>query len=397
MLKKMIFLFTAAILLLSFPITALAASRNEILMKGDKDKYVLELQKALYSKGYLKHKPTGYFGADTQEAVIAFQKSKDLKADGKAGPGTRKALLGKKYKAITEKRNVNNTNVDKVEPGDKGADVKKLQERLKKLGYYKYKTITSYYGPSTTEAVKRFQKVNSVKADGIAGQDTLTLVYQKDAKPNMILYKDKSSDVKKMQTRLKTLGYYKDKINSYFAASTLKAVKAFQKNNGLKADGKPGKRTLDLLYSSKAKKATEKPSVTPVNNDDKDKTKVEKLIAYAKKQLGKKYRRGAEGPTRFDCSGFALYCMKHVGIKLPRTSLSQSRMTQYKKIDKISGLVAGDLMFFSTSKKSGVGHVGIYIGNNQFIHSAPGVGVQIKTLKEGSYYYRKFKWGRRVL
>ena len=125
------------------------------------------------------------------------------------------------------------------------------------------------------------------------------------------------------------------------------------------------------------------------------KTKVQKLIDYAKKYIGKKYQRGAEGPSKFDCSGFVLYCTRYVGFSLPRTSINQSKMTQYAKITKISDLKAGDLVFFQTHTRP-IGHVGIYIGNNQFIHCAPGVGVQIKTFVKGSYYYTRFRWGRRI-
>lgn len=396
MLKKFIFIITSVILFINFPLCASALSRNEILMKGDNDKYVLELQKALCDQGFLKAKPTGYFGTDTVEALIAFQKSKGLKADGKAGPETRQVLLGGGYKPITEERKTEKKSADKIYPGDKGDDVKEIQQYLQKLGYYKYTKITGYYGPSTEEAVKRFQKTNNLNADGVTDSSTLNLLKSKEAKSYTIYYKDKGSDIEQMQTRLKQLGYYKQKITGYFGSYTLEILKTFQKNNGLKSDGKAGKNTLEVLYSKKAVRAAKGAKITIPKAEVDGATIIEKAINFAKTLAGKKYRRGAEGPERFDCSGFTTYVMKYVGLKLPRTSRNMSMMEQYQKIENPAGLVAGDLMFFRTSKKSSIGHVGIYIGGNQFIHAAPGVGVEIKGFTAGSYYYRQFRWGRRI-
>jgi peptidoglycan hydrolase-like protein with peptidoglycan-binding domain len=391
--------------LLFLPASASAAARSEVLMKGDKDGYVLEIQKALYEKGFLKHKPTGYFGTDTEDALIAFQKKQGLKADGKAGPRTRKEILGSKYKPIKDREvsdKKDDAAVDKIYPGDKGDDVGALQKSLKELGYYKYGKITDYYGPSTKTAVERFQRTNELDMDGVAGPKTLELIKSGKAKYYTIYYKDKGADIEDMQGRLKVLGYYKSKPNGYFGGSTLTALKGFQKTNGLKADGKAGRDTLLKLYSKKAKKAGKNyappkpkpaPKPKPVIGG---KTKIEKLINYAKAYLGRRYRRGGNGPSSFDCSGYVSYCLKYVGVKLPRTSASQSRMEQYQKIDNIADLKPGDLMFFKTHSSATIGHVGVFIGGGKFIHCAPRVGVQIRDLTKGSYYYGRFRWGRRV-
>ena len=112
---------------------ALALSSDEILRKGDNNQYVVELQKALISQGYLQGNPTGYYGTETENAVIAFQKAKRLKADGKAGPETRKALLGSGYKAITGSKNAKPA-ADEMRSGDKGDDVTELQQFFAKAG-----------------------------------------------------------------------------------------------------------------------------------------------------------------------------------------------------------------------------------------------------------------------
>ncbi|MDP4108759.1 MAG: NlpC/P60 family protein [Bacillota bacterium] len=119
------------------------------------------------------------------------------------------------------------------------------------------------------------------------------------------------------------------------------------------------------------------------------------IVDYAKKYLGVKYRSGGSSPKGFDCSGFTSYVYKHFGINLSHASKSQ-----YKNCDKIekSELKEGDLVFFANPRKSskGVGHVGIYIGNNAFIHaSSPGDVVKITSLSE-TYYLRNYIGSGRI-
>ena len=91
----------------------------------------------------------------------------------------------------------------------------------------------------------------------------------------------------------------------------------------------------------------------------------EKLVNLAKSKLGCKYVWGATGPNTFDCSGLMLWCHKQLGISIPRTSLAQSKSG--KAVNK-SDLQVGDLIFWKTTSAE-VGHVGMYVGNNQFIHA----------------------------
>lgn len=117
-------------------------------------------------------------------------------------------------------------------------------------------------------------------------------------------------------------------------------------------------------------------------------TKRKELVAYAKKYLGYKYVRGGSKPsTGFDCSGFTQYVYGHFGYKLSRTSSAQaSNGTAVKK----SNLKVGDLLIFT-------GHVGIYIGNNKFIHASnPEDGVKITSLSD-SYYVKNYKGARRII
>ena len=130
--------------------------------------------------------------------------------------------------------------------------------------------------------------------------------------------------------------------------------------------------------------------------DNKKYSKTHKsLLKEAKRHLGKRYVWAANGPSRFDCSGFTKYVLRENGITIPRTSIMQAKVG--KKISR-NNLKAGDLIFFDTSKKRKryVNHVGIYLGNNKFIHaSSAKKKVMISSLNK-NFYEARFKWGRRV-
>nr|MBL0721361.1 C40 family peptidase [Sulfurovaceae bacterium] len=115
----------------------------------------------------------------------------------------------------------------------------------------------------------------------------------------------------------------------------------------------------------------------------------------AQKYLGKRYVWGATGPYRFDCSGFTSYVCKKNGVNIPRTSLKQSRVGKYVSR---GNLRAGDLIFFDTSKRRRgfVNHVGIYIGNNKFIHASSAKKKVVVTSLNTPFYRSRFKWGRRM-
>lgn len=117
------------------------------------------------------------------------------------------------------------------------------------------------------------------------------------------------------------------------------------------------------------------------------------IVDYAKTFLGYPYVTGGTTPSGFDCSGFTKYVYQHFGYSLSRTSSAQSQNgTAVSK----ENLQIGDLVFFSQGSKS-IGHVGIYIGGNQFIHASnPSDGVKITSLSN-SYYVARYVTARRIL
>ena len=122
--------------------------------------------------------------------------------------------------------------------------------------------------------------------------------------------------------------------------------------------------------------------------------KASDLVLTAMGSLGVPYRRGGNSAeTGFDCSGFvkAMY-EQTVGFILPRRANEQAAATQ--KIDK-QDLQPGDLVFFNTLRRT-FSHVGIYVGDNKFIHSPkPGAQVRVEDMAV-PYWAARFDGARRV-
>ena len=95
----------------------------------------------------------------------------------------------------------------------------------------------------------------------------------------------------------------------------------------------------------------------------------EDVAEYALNYVGCRYVRGGQGPRKFDCSGFVYYVYKNFGYNLKPGARNQWSILN-DRVSK-SELLPGDLLFFSRSgKASGIFHVGIYIGDGQFVHAA---------------------------
>lgn len=246
--KKAVSIAAAAFFIISsFSAPAFAADRHEVLVVGDEDEWVLELQKSLYDQGYLEFPATGFFGTDTQNAVIQFQKDNELIEDGKAGPETREALLNEEYTEIPETRVIE--------------------------GYVK--TTTSYADNSITVSDKLIGKIikpapelNNEKDSEeppipSENEETQALSDNAEAQSNEageqvsndLLYPgDKGDAISAVQTRLKELQYYDyPTITGYYGPVTEEAVKKFQRTHGLTEDGLLGLTTTNLLFSDEAK------------------------------------------------------------------------------------------------------------------------------------------------
>ena len=132
-----------------------------------------------------------------------------------------------------------------------------------------------------------------------------------------------------------------------------------------------------------------------IENDQPSIDKAQAVVDLATKQLGKPYLWGAEGPDSFDCSGLIYYVYKNAAkINLPRTSTEQSSVGT---TISISNLKPGDLIFSSTDGSGRVNHVGIYVGNDEMIHSPKAGDVVKKVNINTSYWKESYIVSKRVL
>lgn len=115
----------------------------------------------------------------------------------------------------------------------------------------------------------------------------------------------------------------------------------------------------------------------------------DKIVSKAKQYLGVPYKWGGASPSGFDCSGFVYYVLRSLGFKASRTlSAMYSQGTPISK----SNLQPGDIVFFKNTYKSGISHVGIYVGDGKFIHS-PHSGTVVSYADLYSDYYTSHYYG----
>ena len=265
------------------------ASTYEVIQNGSAGSAVIALQNALKELGFFSGTVDGQFGRATEQAVIAFQTRNDYPATGVVDANLQAFL----YSGSPKNASGSKTNIKTLAPiegvtirqGNTGEQVGTMQIRLRELGYYNG-LITMVHDSETVKAVKAFQKANGLTADGKVGASTWSLLFSGTAfaagvtatpvptavptpaptmaRPTSTVRKGSSgADAKMVQNRLKTLGYFKNKVDGKFGDHSVSALKAFQENNGLTADGIAGTDTYDVLFSASALKANQKPTATP--------------------------------------------------------------------------------------------------------------------------------------
>ena len=201
--------------------------------------------------------------SSTSDALQTLPKGTKLEVLGKSGSwykvtyGKYTGYVYKTYVSVTKtaSSSSSSSSATRLEKGSTGSDVKDLQTKLKKLGYYDA-YVDGDYGDTTVAAVKAFQKKYNLTADGIAGKETLKKLdsayknADSDKDDDSLRMGDSGSAVKDLQTKLKKLGYYDGTVDSTFGSGTYAAVRAFQKKYNLTADGVAGSETLKKLDSA---------------------------------------------------------------------------------------------------------------------------------------------------
>lgn len=287
--KRLLWMFAALLLLL--PVCAALCEEQPSptpyapLAYGAQGESVSDIQERLKDLGYYTGKVSGNFLDGTRAAVRKFQKEYGLPETGEVDAATAAQLENAQYRILTS--------------GDNGEDVSRLQNRLKELGYFSQKA-TGKYRAITADAVKAFQRQNGLEITGTADVDTQRALFGDNALADgasptptpgpdqdlgdvndMVLAGDgeatveeyekklsrgaKGENVKKVQTRLKELGFFDGPISGNYMNQTVAAVKAFQLQNGLEQTGKTDETTWNTLFNDTGVvDASATPRPTPV-------------------------------------------------------------------------------------------------------------------------------------
>ena len=260
------------------------------MRSGDRGELVRTMQSVLFAKGYYTGTITGIYDNVTVSAVKSFQQKNGLKADGVCGPATQELLYGDGISSnatATPKPTPTPTPLPEmvkpsstVRQGSKGNDAKLVQQRLIDLKYLTGKADGAF-GTKSVAALKAFQEKNGLKADGVCGSGTASVLFsylclaadeyvqnptlpstpdlEEDSdeeltKENVVVIKQgvTGSEVLRLQKRLEQLGYYTSAKDSKCKADDVAAIRLFQSKNGLSADGIAGFDTQVRLYSESA-------------------------------------------------------------------------------------------------------------------------------------------------
>ncbi len=321
-----------------------------------------------------------------------------------------------------------------ITPGTDEPFVALIQQRLMDLEYMEADEPTTLFGPVTSQAIQYFQRKNGLAEDGIAGVETQTVLFSANAKKYTVSEGASGPDVQSIQDRLKELGYSVGNTG-YFGTDTSKAVKYFQRMNGLSDDGNVGSDTREMLYSTGAEPSVEytkshssssnsgnssgnsggssagssnsssnssgnsnsgsssgsgnsgsggssaKPAANPGNS--------EAFVQAALSLLGKPYVWGGKGPNVFDCSGFVYYALKLSGNGIGYMTSAGWHNSSYPKVSSMSDLQRGDVIDYR-------GHVGIYLGDGTMVDASSSQGKIRITSINSSYWVKNFLEGRRI-
>jgi len=266
-------------------IKTLAPVGTPYIRVDSKGEPVERAQKRLKELGYYAGDLTAVNDKNTQASIKNFEAKHGLMQDGELDPADQNVLYG--ATALSASAVVTPAPTATPEPpiatirqGDKSEDVKKVQERLKELGYYPG-SVDGSYGAASVKAMQAFQKANGLEDDGVYGLKTRAVLfaphpvyavptappvsngnvavdgstgYPVITKENVVIIQagSRGDMVLQLQKRLQELGYYSSRMDGVCLSEDITAIRNFQKANGLKVDGKAGYDTQTKLYSSSA-------------------------------------------------------------------------------------------------------------------------------------------------
>ena len=196
--------------------------------------------------------------------------------------------------------------------------------------------------------------------------------------------------IKEISELKKTIESFELEAKTEAATNTKNDASSVSYSNESQASLLDIKFTGNSKYNSFLKGGVEIPISIPLS-------KLDGVIKTAKSYIGTPHRNGGTGRSGIDCSGLIITSFnKHSDVQIPRVAQDISRHGII--IYKMKDLQKGDLVFFTgtTSANRFITHVGIYLGNNEFIHTSSSKGVSVSKLANSYYWDGKFAFGTRV-
>ena len=246
------------------------------------------------------------------------------------------------------------------------------------------------------DTLKQAQKESENKTEETVAEDTTTETEEKaETKTTKYVNVEKANLREKASKDSSTV----KSISKNTAVTVVGTEGTWSK---VEVDGKTGYILSELLSSDKVKESTnnttkDKNTTSTKNNVTNRGEEVDRsqsansgnVVSYASSFLGTRYILGGASPSGFDCSGFTMYVYGKYGVNLAHSARAQASVGT--AVDR-ANLEAGDLVLFKGATGNSIGHVGIYIGGNNFIHASnPSDGVKITSMSTRFYKSRYVK------
>lgn len=318
---------------------------------------IADIQSALKALGYLEN-PSGAYDSATRTAIEMFQEDNALPSDGIAGDETLALLLSDIAK--------NWTLADGIYTGDKRIWREPPKDGVDGWSSITADKISAYSGSSVTSTGAECKLgTASVNPNAIPiGTELYIPGYGYAIASDVNAYKNKVNHLTKEPLNM---------IDLWFAS----------KEDARKWENK---HNFTILYrSADARPAREAPTA-------------DAIASTAKNQVGKEYVLNASGPDEFDCSGLVYYVLNECGIAVDRKDCAgYAQNEDWSKIESLSDVKAGDILFFHSANSSDIQHAGIAVSSKNMIDASSSHRKVAERGFQTRYWKEHFAFARRVV